>query len=59
MDFRKIIKDSLKRKGISVYKMCKDIDIATNNIYSFLNYKIGAKTSTLEKIFDYLDVTIG
>lgn len=54
----KIFQDLCARKGITVYRISKDIGIATSTFSDWKNGKSTPKQDKLKKIADYFGVTV-
>lgn len=56
MNFIDNLENELNNKGITVYKMCKEIGINPNTVSNYKNGTI-PKIDIVEKIADYLNIT--
>ncbi len=56
MKFNERIKSVLKNKGISQYRLAKDLEINQGQLSRFLNHNDQLSIKNLQRIFDYLGI---
>ena len=54
----KEIKDIARKKGVSLYRIAKDLDIAQESLFRSLMDDANPKWNTVKKILDYLGYEI-
>lgn len=52
------IKDLLKKKGISAYRMCQDLEIDPSYVSRVLRNQIGPSYEMIKRMLDYLGYEI-
>lgn len=55
---REKIIETLIKKNISRYRLCKDLDIDQSHFHHFINGSSNMSTDNIEKIFNYLNLKI-
>jgi transcriptional regulator with XRE-family HTH domain len=58
MKFNEKIKTALKNKEITQYRLAKDLGINQGQLSRFLKHNDQLSTRNLQKIFDYLKISI-
>lgn len=58
MSFSQGLKEAMKKKGVTAYRLSKDLGVHQTTISNWLNGKSTPKAQMLEKIADYFAVTV-
>lgn len=54
----KVFEEQIKRKGLTIYRVAKDVGISSMSLYDWKNGKSVPKYDKMLKIATYLDVSV-